>query len=393
MAISRILVVDDSKSARMVLSKMLQNLDLTVDTAISGEEALSYLTTHHPDAIFMDHIMPGIDGLQAVMAIKENPLTAGIPIAMYTSKEKEAYGEEVKDQKIVGVLPKPATPGALSAILKELNVASQTVASQTAASQTAGFQTANVTKPPITTAGLAQSSISSVLLEDTVWTVAKAVIEDTLRQQIMPLFEEKLTTLREEVLAESKVITMEAIGKAYYDRSNQLSNKLQQLDIQIAELRKNLQVPKEIEIKLFAALKSRLKSIITETAHEMNEQAINKVSHIASEVYDIRSEAISKKIENHLKAQQLATKTSSVVDKVDPILLREITRIAQSTVADQAGKYSQITVGQMLNDNMKKIREELDQLTKFLLKRLSIFVILAIVFMILITVVNDYILK
>ena len=66
MPVRHVLVVDDSKSARLMLRKMLQGFGMTVDTAESGEEALNYLRDRQPDAIFMDHTMPGIDGLTAV---------------------------------------------------------------------------------------------------------------------------------------------------------------------------------------------------------------------------------------------------------------------------------------------------------------------------------------
>ena len=57
------LIVDDSRSARVVLKRVLETHELNVDTAESAEDALDYLTDHRPDVIFMDHLMPGMDGL------------------------------------------------------------------------------------------------------------------------------------------------------------------------------------------------------------------------------------------------------------------------------------------------------------------------------------------
>jgi len=78
MAARRALVVDDSKSARVVLSRMLEKYGIEVDPADSAETALEYLKEHHPDVIFMDHLMPGMDGLQAVREIKANPDRAAL---------------------------------------------------------------------------------------------------------------------------------------------------------------------------------------------------------------------------------------------------------------------------------------------------------------------------
>jgi CheY-like chemotaxis protein len=64
------LVVDDSKLARYVLKEMLIDLSIKVETAESAEEALGSLSAFRPDVIFMDHMMPGMDGFQAVQAIK-----------------------------------------------------------------------------------------------------------------------------------------------------------------------------------------------------------------------------------------------------------------------------------------------------------------------------------
>ena len=73
MALKRALIVDDSKSARVVLSRMLQKYNIEVDTAESAETAIDYLVQNRPDVIFMDHLMPGMDGFQAVQAIKSDP--------------------------------------------------------------------------------------------------------------------------------------------------------------------------------------------------------------------------------------------------------------------------------------------------------------------------------
>ena len=70
---------------------MLEAHELDVDTAESAESALEYLNGHRPDVIFMDHLMPGMDGFEAVTAIKNNPDTATIPIMMYTSQQGELY--------------------------------------------------------------------------------------------------------------------------------------------------------------------------------------------------------------------------------------------------------------------------------------------------------------
>jgi CheY-like chemotaxis protein len=116
------LVVDDSKSARVILSRILEKYEVEVDMAASAEQAIEYLKNNRPDAIFMDHLMPGMDGLQAVREIKGNPQTAMIPIMMYTSQEGELYVGQARALGAMGVLPKQLRPVDVSKVLYELHL-------------------------------------------------------------------------------------------------------------------------------------------------------------------------------------------------------------------------------------------------------------------------------
>lgn len=121
------MIVDDSKSARVVLKRMLEVHELDVATAESAESALLYLNDHRPDVIFMDHLMPGMDGFEAVTAIKNNPDTATIPIMMYTSQQGEVYVGQARALGAVGVLPKAVQPVEVSKVLESLRVIGQRV--------------------------------------------------------------------------------------------------------------------------------------------------------------------------------------------------------------------------------------------------------------------------
>ncbi len=118
----RALVVDDSNAARTFLSRMLERYEIEVDSADSAEQALEYLGHHRPDVIFMDHMMPGMDGLQAVRTIKNNPRTATIPIMMYTSQEGELYVGQARALGALGVLPKQIQPTDVSKVLYQLHL-------------------------------------------------------------------------------------------------------------------------------------------------------------------------------------------------------------------------------------------------------------------------------
>ncbi len=116
------LIVDDSRTARQTLGGVLEQHAMRVETAESAEDALEYLAHSRPDVIFMDHMMPGMDGFQAVRAIKANPATATIPIMMYTSQEGELYVGQARALGAVGVLPKQIKPVEVSKLLESLRL-------------------------------------------------------------------------------------------------------------------------------------------------------------------------------------------------------------------------------------------------------------------------------
>jgi CheY-like chemotaxis protein len=122
MTAKRALIVDDSRSARAFLSRILEQHAIEVDTAESAELAIDHLASHRPDVIFMDHLMPGMDGFQAVQLIKRNPRTAAIPIMMYTSQEGELYLGQARALGAVGVLPKQVRPADVSKVLYQLKL-------------------------------------------------------------------------------------------------------------------------------------------------------------------------------------------------------------------------------------------------------------------------------
>lgn len=123
MAIKNALLVDDSKVARFALSKLLENHDMHVNMAGSAEEALDFLNSNeHPDVIFMDHLMPGMNGVEATKAIKSNPKTAGIPIIMCTSQKSSSFTTEARNFGVYNILTKPTQPDGLGLVLEQLAI-------------------------------------------------------------------------------------------------------------------------------------------------------------------------------------------------------------------------------------------------------------------------------
>ncbi len=83
----RILVVDDSATIRRSAESMLTTAGYDVVTAENGFEALSKVARHHPDLIFVDIMMPRLDGYQTCAIIKNNSQYRSTPVVMLTSKD------------------------------------------------------------------------------------------------------------------------------------------------------------------------------------------------------------------------------------------------------------------------------------------------------------------
>lgn len=118
------LVVDDSSTSRMLLTKILKKMEVHCEQATSGEDAISQLGWYHPDFIFLDHMMPGMDGFETLKALKQNPETKHIPVIMYTSQHAHRYYEEAHQLGAAGVISKQIDRDKLYLMLNRLCLSS-----------------------------------------------------------------------------------------------------------------------------------------------------------------------------------------------------------------------------------------------------------------------------
>jgi len=117
MAYSKALIVDDSKLARITLKRKLESQGLQVVLAESGKQAIAVVESEQPDIVFMDHLMPEMDGFEATQTLRANPSYANLPIIMCTGKDHSGYLEEAKAIGANQILSKPPVDEALLAIL------------------------------------------------------------------------------------------------------------------------------------------------------------------------------------------------------------------------------------------------------------------------------------
>jgi len=184
MSAKRALVVDDSRSARTFLARLLEGHQLEVDSVETAEQAIDYLTRHRPDVIFMDHLMPGMDGFQAVQTIKTNPDTATIPILMYTSQEGELYLGQARALGAMGVLPKQVGPADVHKVLQQLHLVDEAAVSAPAATQ---VQAPAAAEPAAAEPAVADGGQDGHVAFESTQVIAAGVDADTLRQELAEL--------------------------------------------------------------------------------------------------------------------------------------------------------------------------------------------------------------
>ena len=83
----KVMVIDDSKTIRRTAETLLKKVGCEVITATDGFEALSKIADNNPDIIFVDIMMPRLDGYQTTALIKNNKVFQSTPVIMLSSKD------------------------------------------------------------------------------------------------------------------------------------------------------------------------------------------------------------------------------------------------------------------------------------------------------------------
>lgn len=83
----KVMVIDDSKTIRRTAETLLTKAGCDVLTADNGFEALPIISTQRPDILFIDIMMPRLDGYQTCSLVKNNPKFSSTPIVMLSSKD------------------------------------------------------------------------------------------------------------------------------------------------------------------------------------------------------------------------------------------------------------------------------------------------------------------
>ena len=118
MAISKVLVCDDSATDLTNIKNIVEGAGCLTVTASGGAEALVKARSEKPQMIFLDIIMPEMDGFETCRNLRDDPLTKDIPVIFVTSKHQKADRIWAQMQGAVDFISKPYTEDQIVSKLK-----------------------------------------------------------------------------------------------------------------------------------------------------------------------------------------------------------------------------------------------------------------------------------
>lgn len=228
------LVIDDSKSARYAMRKFLESFGYRVDAVENAHEAYAFLKQQQPGVIFLDHVMPDVDGIDVLRAVKQDQRTASIPVVLCSSDESEIFVARARAQGAAAVLPKPPDPAYIGSLLKRLSLPARTEPKRAAV--TGAVPRLQRHAPARTAAGGAPATMPMPVADPPPSVVSQPMMElaqrlDVLSDRIVALEQKIERRLDEPALdrlagGTAERLTMELAGR---------------LDTQIAGLRRDLE--------------------------------------------------------------------------------------------------------------------------------------------------------
>jgi CheY-like chemotaxis protein len=347
-------LVDDSKSARIVLSRMLKKSGFdSVEMAESGEEALERLKTFTPDAIFVDFLMDGIDGLETITGIKKDPRFDATPIVMCTANEGDEYVRAAVDHGALGILAKPPTEESLGKIIElieehQLEVESSVSELEVAEEQPelpADVAAARETAPPPAPSGLSEADIQRIAqqaakqsAEEQARQTAGRVVREVVAQLVSDFLEQRLSGLVDDYL-DQKLTPMLAELK-------QQPENVEQPEIDIEDLKQD--VVEEVN--------SGLEDFVRQLNQRDLEEQIQAATY--TQVSEVRDEFSSRLKDQEERILNQVPEKNDMIEHIRVVtegsLEAQVHETASQVSQEVANSVATETVEQMLEQHLAK---------------------------------------
>jgi CheY-like chemotaxis protein len=115
-----ILVVDDDPCCRNTLEAVLRRFGFSVICATNGVDGLHLAVAHQPKLIFMDVVMPEMDGCTATRAIHAYPSTTDTPVVAVSAESDLAHRFKALEAGMIAFIPKPWEVSGIKCLLEKL---------------------------------------------------------------------------------------------------------------------------------------------------------------------------------------------------------------------------------------------------------------------------------
>jgi two-component system, chemotaxis family, chemotaxis protein CheY len=116
----KILAIDDMKTLRDLLGKVLRTAGYDVIEAVDGVDGLEKFSAHRPDLVISDLNMPNLDGIGFVTGAREKPEGKSVPILILTTETNDNLKQRAKQAGATGWLTKPFNPQRLTKLVDQL---------------------------------------------------------------------------------------------------------------------------------------------------------------------------------------------------------------------------------------------------------------------------------
>ena len=345
------LVVDDSRVARMTLSKLLVAHDLKVVELGSGEDALEYLRGDNvkPDIIFMDVMMGGMDGLTATQLIKAEDHLKHIPVVVCTGHDTDADRAKSQESGAVATLTKPPKAEALDAIIAEL------------AQHIAIVPQADSASSPIDSTELlaelktlVQQQLLPTMqqeLRQLAETVSRQVANDTaehrIAEQLALLSNNQQPELNEKVLLTNIISTIEQdlLPKVHKDVREMAEDISRQIAADTAEQ----MVTEQVKLAVDAMLPALKEQLLTQVQRVTEDLANSVAKHAA---HDAVANSAEKAVQNATKESDLPRQIMVILNTEGKAWLqRQEQQMFEPLIQQVEAKFTPMVMT-YLNDNL-----------------------------------------
>jgi CheY-like chemotaxis protein len=329
MNVTKALVVDDSKVAHLALRKLLMERNIEVDWVGSGEDAIAYMENHHPHIIFMDVMMPGMDGFETTAAIITNAASSAPPIIMCSASATEEDRANARSSGAIEFLSKPYTPASIDQVLEFVRSLPESV------TEAAGIPPEATPEPAVEPAvepALGQAAVTASEVEQLAVRAARATAERVAAEIVRSKVEQFSRTLVEQNM--SKLV-------------QELAPKATQAAVQAAQ-----EAVRSSVIEAMDTAKDSLRRDIDEATRAAAEQAIRDSSEelikrqLSRGLMVIRDEMI-KYLEQHL---QTAAREMLVANLTVPEFKQQLGQIVKESALPLAKSFARQSASELTQE-------------------------------------------